>query len=72
MLEPCHTVTFELKGVDVTMDSMEMVEAPVVQALINVKRVKEIVIVMLTAKVILGVVKAVEMMTIVILALDFL
>ena len=47
------------------MDSMEMVELPVVPALINVKRVKEIVIAMLTAKVILGVVKAVEMITIV-------
>ena len=54
------------------MDSMEMEEVAVVPALINAKRVKEIVTVMQTAKVILGVVKAVEMMTIVILALDFL
>ena len=49
------------------MDSMEMEEAPVVQAQINVKRVKEIVTVMQTAKVTLSVV-----WTIATLALDFL
>ena len=63
-----YTAIFGLQGVDVTMDSMEMVVLPVVQAQINVKRVKEIVTVMQTAKVILGVVKAVEMITIVTLA----
>ena len=54
------------------MDWMEMVDLPVVPALINAKRVKEIVTVMQTAKVILDVGKAVEMMTIATLALDFL
>ena len=49
------------------MDSMEMVELPVVPALINARRVKEIVIVMETAKVTLAVV-----WTIATLALDFL
>ena len=49
------------------MDSMEMEEAPVVQAPINVKRVKEIVTVMQIAKVTLAVV-----WTIATLALDFL
>ena len=49
-----------------------MAELPVVPALINAKRVKEIVTVMQTAKVISGVVKAVEMMTIATQALDFL
>ena len=62
-----YTAIFGLQGVDVTMDSMEMVVLPVVQALINVKRVKEIVTVMQTAKVTLAVV-----WTIATLALDFL
>ena len=46
----------------------EMVGLPVAQAQINVVKVKEIVTVMKTAKGILGVVKAVEMITIVTLA----
>ena len=49
------------------MDSMEMAELPVVPALINAKRVKEIVTVMQTAKVTLAVV-----WTIATLPLDFL
>ena len=57
---------------NVTINTMEMVDLNVVPAPINAVKVKEIVTVMQTAKGILGVVKAVEMMTIVILALDFL
>ena len=54
--------------VDVTIHSREMGEIPVVPALINAVKVKETVTVMKTAKGILGVVKAVEMITIVTLA----
>ena len=61
------TVFFELQGVDVTMDSMEMVELPVVPAQIDVVKVKEIVTVMQIAEIILDV-----GWTIATLALDFL